>query len=266
MHAWHQLGFAHAPQHDACKAPPAASGWCNQGHHQVRLSCRVGLWAEMHMSAMRLSWADEGRHQQQTRMPSVCQPDRCAAGRGHVRSQAHPSELWSRHALAPPESMPIVTRTEQVCIAGASDRNVHQMVTPILLQGTPDLSLTVMTVTRRTAESTVGRCSTSSGGGSTAPPEDTSATLPASGGATLNFSCHYVASLRLLASAKMGRCTPMKYSPHSGRSRIVRGLAGPLWFVAIVSVSVGTYESLRVGCLSSCGALHASVCSEALWT
>jgi predicted membrane chloride channel (bestrophin family) len=30
-----------------------------------------------------------------------------------------------------------------------------------------------------------------------------------------------------------------------GGSRIVRGLAGPLWFVVIVSVGVGTYESVR---------------------
>jgi hypothetical protein len=34
------------------------------------------------------------------------------------------------------------------------------------------------------------------------------------------------------------------------RSRIVRGLAGPLWFVVIISVAVGTYESLRVSYLS----------------
>ena len=34
------------------------------------------------------------------------------------------------------------------------------------------------------------------------------------------------------------------------RSRIVRGLAGPLWFVVIISVAVGTFESLRVRCSS----------------
>ena len=37
----------------------------------------------------------------------------------------------------------------------------------------------------------------------------------------------------------------MASSPHACRSRIVRGLAGPLWFVALLSVSVGCYESAR---------------------